>query len=101
MRSCLVTACKPFRIVFVLALASLSSAWTCSAFINFNSCSGSVPVPQIVSLSPDTISVNTNSVVLNVNGSDLVHQSQILWNGNALLTTFADSTQLQTTITQQ
>jgi hypothetical protein len=105
MRSCLVSPCKPFpsvRIAFVAVLTLLLSGWTtCTAIIHFDNCSGAVPQPQIVSLSPDAIPGNADSVLLIVNGSDFVPQSQILWNGNTLQTTFTDSRHLQATITQQ
>lgn len=39
--------------------------------------------------------------MLVVTGSAFVPQSQILWNGTALQTTFLDSQHLSTTITQQ
>ncbi len=105
MRSCLVHPCKPFplvRMAFVAALTLLLSGWTtCSAIVDFNSCQSSVPQPQITSLSPGAVPGDAASVLLTVNGSDFVPQSQIMWNGNALQTTFTDSRQLQTTITQQ
>ena len=44
---------------------------------------------------------NTESVVLIVNGSGFVPQSQIIWDGSALQTTFTDSDHLRATITQQ
>lgn len=105
MRSCLVNPCKPFplvRIAFVVALTLLLSSWTtCSAMIDFNSCPGAVPQPQITSLSPGSIPGDAESVLLTVNGSGFAPQSQILWNGSSLQTTFTDSRHLQTTITQQ
>ena len=105
MRSCLVNPCKPFpsvRIAFIAALTVLLSGWTtCSAIVDFNSCQGSVPQPQITSLSPGSIPGDAESVLLTVNGSGFAPQSQIMWNGNALQTTFTDSRHLQTTITQQ
>lgn len=105
MRSCLVNPYKPFpllRMAFIAALTLLLSGWTtCSAIIDFNSCQGSVPQPQITSLSPGSIPGDAQSVLLTVNGSGFVSQSQIMWNGNALQTTFTDSGQLETTITQQ
>ena len=105
MRSCLVHPCKPFplvRMAFVAALTLLLSGWTtCSVIVDFNSCQSSVPQPQITSLSPGAVPGDAASVLLTVNGSDFVPQSQIMWNGNALQTTFTDSRQLQTTITQQ
>ena len=60
-----------------------------------------VPQPQITSLSPDSIPDDAESVPLIVNGSDFVPQSQIMWNGSALQTTFEGARQLQATITQQ
>jgi hypothetical protein len=105
MRSSLVNPCKPLlvvRIAFSAVLTLLLSSWsTCNALIVFNSCQGSVPEPQISSLSPGTISGGAESVLLIVTGSAFVSQSQIVWNGNALQTTFVDSRHLQTTITQQ
>jgi len=105
MRSCLVNPRKPFpsvRIAFIAALTVLLSGWTtCSAIVDFNSCQGSVPQPQITSLSPGSIPGDAESVLLTVNGSGFAPQSQIMWNGNALQTTFTDSRHLQTTITQQ
>jgi hypothetical protein len=105
MRSCLVNPCKPFpsvRIAFVAVLTLLLSGWTtCTAIVNFNSCPGTVPQPQITSLSPDTIPGNAELVLLIVNGSGFVPQSQIMWNESALRTTFTDSRHLQATITRQ
>jgi IPT/TIG domain-containing protein len=105
MRACLVNPCKPFpsvRVAFVAVLTLLLSGWTtCTAIVNFSSCPGTVPQPQITSLSPDTIPGDAESVLLIVNGSGFVPQSQIMWNGSALQTTFTDSRHLQATITQQ
>jgi hypothetical protein len=69
--------------------------------VDFNSCQSSMPQPQIASLSPGAIPGDSASVLLTVNGSDFVPQSQIMWDGNALQTTFTDSSHLQTAITQQ
>jgi len=86
----------------IAALTLLLSGWTtCSAIVDFNSCESSVPQPHITSLSPGAIAGDTASILLTVNGSDFVPQSQIMWNGNALQTAFADSRHLQATITQQ
>jgi len=77
------------------------SGWTtCAVFFGFNSCPGAVPQPQITSLSPDTISLHADSVLLTLNGSNFVPQSQVLWNGTALATTFVDAHHLQVAITQ-
>jgi hypothetical protein len=105
MCSCLVNPCKPFpsvRIAFIAVLTLLLSGWsTCNAIVNFSSCPGTVPQPVINSLSPDPMPGNTESVVLIVNGSGFVPQSQIIWNGSALQTKFTDSEHLRATITQQ
>jgi hypothetical protein len=105
MRSSHVNLNKPFpliRIVLIALLTVLLSGWTtCTAIIGFSSCPGAVPQPQIAALSPESIPGNVGSVFLTVNGSDFVPKSQILWNGNALRTTFTDSTHLQAIITQQ
>jgi hypothetical protein len=105
MRSCLGVPCKHLllvRIAFITALTLLLSGWTtCNALFVFNSCQGSVPQPQITSLSPGAIQGDAESVLLVVNGSGFVPQSQIMWGGSALPTTFMDSRHLQTTITQQ
>jgi len=103
MRSCLIQSAKPsplLRIGFVAALALTLSGWTRTAIIGFNSCLGVPATPQITLLSPSAVSVTTDSV-LTVRGSGFVPQSQVLWNGNALLTKFVDSQHLQTTLTQQ
>jgi IPT/TIG domain len=101
---CFVNPCKPLfwvRLALLVGLTLLSSGWTtCSALFVFNSCPGSVPQPQITSLSPDTIPDGEESV-LTVTGSGFVPRSQIMWNGSALPTAFMDSGHLQTTITQQ
>jgi hypothetical protein len=105
MRSCLFNPCKPFpsvRVASVAALTLLLSGWTtCTAIVNFRSCTDTVPQPQITSLSPDTIPGDAESVQLIANGSGFVPQSQIMWNGNALQTMFTDSRHLEATITQQ
>jgi hypothetical protein len=101
MRSSLANPCKPFRLIcmaLIAALTLLLSGWTCSAI--FVSCQGVVAQPQITSLSPDTVSSDSESV-LTVEGSGFAPQSQIMWNGNSLQTTLMDSHHLQTTITQQ
>ncbi len=85
-----------FAAVLILSL----SGWTCTAIIGFNSCLGVPPTPQITFLSPNTISAYTESVLI-VNGNNFVPQSQILWNGSALQTTFIDSHELQATITNE
>ena len=105
MRSCLDDPCEPFpsvRIACVAVLTLLLSGWTtCTAISDFGSCPGTVPQPQITSLSPDTIPSDSTSVLLIVNGSGFVPQSQIMWNGGGLQTTFMDSSHLRATITQQ
>jgi hypothetical protein len=45
--------------------------------------------------------LNTVSVVLSVEGSAFVPESQILWNQNLLPTTFIDPRRLQTTVTKE
>jgi len=92
---------KAYRMALVLALASLLSAWTCSAVVNLDNCRGAVPYPQIGALSPNPVSADTLSAVMTVEGSGFVPQSEILWNKNPLPTTFIDSRHLQTTITQE
>jgi len=105
MRSCLVNPYRPLptvRIAFIAALTLLLSGWsTCNAIVDFNSCQGSVPQPQVTSLSPGAIPGDVESVLLTVSGSGFAPQSQIMWNGNALQTTFTNSQHLQATITQQ
>ena len=101
MHLCLVTARKPYRIALVILLAWLLSGWACSAIFRFDSCFDAVPQPQVTSLWPDKISANASSVLLTVSGTGFVSQSQILWNGNPLQTTFTSSRYLQATITQQ
>jgi hypothetical protein len=93
---------QPFpliHIALIAILALLLSGWTCSAM--FISCQGVGEQPQIISLSPDTIPSDANSVLLTMDGSGFTPHSQIMWNGSSLQTTFLDSHRLQTTITQQ
>ena len=93
---------RSIHIAFIPVLVLLLSGWnTCTAIVSFNSCVGAVPQPQIISLTPITISVDATAVLLTVNGSGFVPQSRIQWNGNALPTTFVDSRELQVTITPQ
>jgi hypothetical protein len=101
MSSSLVSASKVIRILFFLGLISLLPAWTCSGIVQFNSCTGEVLQPQINAISPDPISAQTTSVLLTVDGSGFVSQSEILWNGHRLQTIFVDSRHLQATITKQ
>ena len=89
------------RIAFLVVLTLLVSAWgTCNAMVGFQSCLGVGSVAQVSSLSPGASPGNSESVLI-VNGSNFTSQSQILWNGNALPTTFIDSHHLQTTVTQE
>ena len=104
MGSSLVNRRKPFpsvHLALVAVLTLLLSGWTCNALFEFNSCQGVTAQPQIRSLSPGTIQGDTGSVLLTVDGSGFTPQSQILWNGSGLETTFTDSRHLQTTITRQ
>jgi hypothetical protein len=101
MRSSLAHPSKPFPLIRVGLIASLTlllSGWTCSAI--FLSCQG-VGQSQVTSLSPDAIPSDAESVLLTADGSGFTPQSQIMWNGNALQTTFVDSHHIQTTVTQQ
>jgi IPT/TIG domain len=91
--------CPPICIALLAALTLLSSGWTCTAM--FVSCQGLGTQPQITSLSPDTVPRDAESVLLIVEGSGFSPQSQIMWNGSALPTTFTDSRHVETTITQQ
>ena len=97
MRSSLAQLYKPsplIRVALIAALSLLLSGWTCSAL--FLSCQG-VGQSQVTSLSPDAIPSNAESVLLTVDGSGFSPHSHIMWNGNALQTTFMDSRHLQTT----
>jgi IPT/TIG domain-containing protein len=101
MRSSLAYPYRPLpliRLALIAALTLLLSGWTCSAI--FLSCQG-VGQSQVTSLSPDTIPSDAESVLLTVDGGGFTPQSQIMWNGNPLQTTFMDSHHLQTTVTQQ
>jgi hypothetical protein len=100
MRSSLAKRCKPLPSVTLIALVAvltlLLSGWSC--FVGFESCQG-VGQAQIISLSPASVPIDLNSVPLTVEGNGFTHQSQIIWNGSTLDTTFLDSHHLQTTIT--
>jgi hypothetical protein len=88
------------RVAALSALTLLLSGWTtCSAL--FLSCQTSVPQPQVILLSPDDLSIDTEPVIVTVEGSDFEPQSEIMGNSNPLQTRFVDSQHLQTAITQQ
>lgn len=94
--------CALVRVALAAVLTLHLLGWTtCTAIVGFTSCPGTVSPPQISSLTPDSISGEASSVLLTVSGRSFSPQSQILWNGSALPTTFVDSQHLQTTITQQ
>ena|SRR6266704_7130726 len=91
--------CKLFSLIALIAvLTLLLSGWTCSGM--FVSCHG-IPQAQITSLSPGNIPRDVNSVPLTAAGSGFTPQSQIMWNGSSLETTFLDSHRLQATITRE
>ena len=85
-------------IALIASLAAMLSGWTCSGM--FVSCQG-VSQAQITSILPGKIPSDANSVPLTVAGNGFTLQSQIMWNGSTLETTFLDSRHLQTTITQE
>lgn len=95
MRSCPEVPYKLYLVAFVLILIPVCSAWTCNAFIGFDSCQTSVPQPQITALSPNAVPADAASVQLAVDGTGFVRHSEILRNGNSLQTTFTDSPRLQ------
>jgi hypothetical protein len=99
--SCLNTYCKPYRVGLVVVLSFLLSAWTCTAIVDFDSCTNPVPQPNVISLSPGTIPANAVPVLMVVDGTGFSPQSEILWNGNRLQTTFMDSRHLRVTVTQE
>src|SRR5215472_6245192 len=63
-------------------------------------CRSARPVPQIGSLSPNTLTFAQvqQGVELTVNGSNFVSASEVLADGTALATTIVSSTQLKVTI---
>jgi hypothetical protein len=101
MRSSHVKPCKPsrsIRIALIAVLTLLLSSWTCR--IGFESCQG-VSQAQLTSLSPTSVPSDVNSAPLIVEGSGFTPQSQIMWNGSTLDTTFIDAHHIQATITQE
>jgi uncharacterized protein (TIGR03437 family) len=56
------------------------------------------PEPVLLSISPASAVVGSNGFVLAVSGSNFVGNSEILWNGQALATTFVSSAQLAASI---
>ena len=56
------------------------------------------PVPVISGLSPSSAIAGSGSLQLTVNGTDFIAESEILWNGNALPTTYVSATQLAATV---
>jgi hypothetical protein len=102
MRPFLVYPCKPLLTIRLACLAIVTMVfcgWTCSGFVGFDSCFDAIPQPEISSLTPDAVWWGSDPVLLTVNGSYFVSQSQVLWNGSPVLTTYLNSHQLQTTIT--
>ena len=85
------------RVSLLAILTFALSGWTCTAV----SCFGLATTPQINSLSPNSIPASAQSVPLIVIGDNFMQQSQIVWNGHPLATTFMDSQHLQASITQQ
>lgn len=100
-RICPCKAILAIRLACLAIVTMVSCGWTCSAVIGFDSCLDAIPQPEISSLSPDTVWSGSDSTLLTVNGSHFVSQSQILWNDSPVQTTYLNSRQLQTTITQQ
>ena len=87
------------RLASVVVLALFLSGWTtCSVMGALNTCQS--VTPRVTALSPSTMSADTQSALLTVTGTNFTPQSQILWNGSPLPTTFVDSGTLQTTVTQ-
>lgn len=102
MSSSLTKTSSVVRSLSVVLLAMLLSGWdTCTAFVAFTSCPGPMSPAQVTSLTPDAVPGDLNTVSLTVNGSAFTAQSQILWNGSTLETTFIDSHHLETMITQE
>src|SRR5271157_1361942 len=96
MRSSLVKPRKhspSIRLAFIAVLTLLLSGWTCS--FEFQSCQNGAVQAQIASLSPSSVPSDANSVPLTVDGNGFTPQSQILWNGSTLDTTFIDSHHIQ------
>jgi uncharacterized repeat protein (TIGR01451 family) len=52
------------------------------------------PVPVLSGISPSFVQAGTGSFTLTVSGNQFTSTSQVLWNGNALPTTYSSSTQL-------
>lgn len=100
MRRCLANSCGPvpwLRVTLVLILTFALSGWTCSAV----SCFGVTTTPRIASLSPTSLSAAATPIPLVVTGDNFIPESQIMWNGHPLATTFMDSQHLQASITLQ
>lgn len=55
-------------------------------------------VPTLTSISPITATVGTGAATLTVTGRDLMPQSAVYWNGNALPTTLVSDTELSAQI---
>jgi hypothetical protein len=68
MRSCLVNPRKPFPLVRIALLAVLTlllSGWVnCTAIISLGTCPTPIPQPVVISLSPDTVPDDGESVPL-------------------------------------
>jgi hypothetical protein len=52
------------------------------------------PVPDILSLSPMTVTAEGPAFMLTVNGSSFIHGSVVIWNSSPRITTYVSTTQL-------
>lgn len=57
-----------------------------------------IPVPKISGISPNSVIANDQEFNLVVSGSNFNNQSSVLWNGDALFTTYISQTQLQASV---
>lgn len=56
------------------------------------------PSPTLSSISPMSAYIGISSLTLTLSGSGFVNDSQVLWNGAAMATTYSSATQLEATI---
>jgi len=60
--------------------------------------SSSNPVPEITSVTPNTVAAGVGSFTLTVNGTDFLSYSAIQWNGSQIPTEYVSSSELQAQI---
>ena len=80
----------------VMATIRSSALWGALAIflLPLASCGGCPATPSITSISPNTATAGGDGLTLTLNGGNFSSNSVVVWNGTALVTTFASKNQL-------